>query len=199
MQCAMAGARRARDRYQPSDQPVGSACLLPGLVASNGVNGSPPSEADPTGSGIQGYFRLTYFQSGLLPAFFLIGLMVSSPVFAEACKYHNAFRLLGIGMGVWTAAVLAAGLAPTYGLLLLARAFVGVGEASFVALAAPFIDDYAPAGSKTRWLSLFYLCIPTGFAGGYIVGACADARRPGIPPSRVCLGSALARSCIHCN
>ena len=47
---------------------------------------------------------------------------------------------------------------------------VGVGEASFISLAAPFIDDYAPPGRTTRWLALFYMCIPTGYAVGYIFG-----------------------------
>jgi hypothetical protein len=39
---------------------------------------------------------------------------------------------------------------------------VGVGEASFCALAAPFIDDFAPPARKALWLAIFYLCIPLG-------------------------------------
>jgi len=47
---------------------------------------------------------------------------------------------------------------------------VGVGEASFISLAAPFIDDNAPAAQKTAWLAMFYMCIPTGIALGYVYG-----------------------------
>ena len=47
---------------------------------------------------------------------------------------------------------------------------VGVGEASFCALAAPFIDDFAPPARKALWLAVFYLCIPLGVAGGFIYG-----------------------------
>ncbi|KAG7977318.1 hypothetical protein I3843_05G025900 [Carya illinoinensis] len=47
---------------------------------------------------------------------------------------------------------------------------VGVGEASFISLAAPFIDDNAPAAQKTAWLAIFYMCIPTGYALGYVYG-----------------------------
>lgn len=73
-----------------------------GLIASNGVNGSPPSESMPDGTGIQGAFKLTFFQDGLLPAAFMVGLLVASPIFAETSKTHSAFRLLAIGMGIWT-------------------------------------------------------------------------------------------------
>lgn len=54
--------------------------------------------------------------------------------------------------------------------MLICRALTGVGEASFVALAAPFVDDYAPRAKKARWLAFFYLCIPVGFALGYLLG-----------------------------
>ncbi len=33
-----------------------------------------------------------------------------------------------------------------------------------------FADDYAPPAAKTQWLAVFYLCIPTGYALGYIFG-----------------------------
>jgi MFS family permease len=46
--------------------------------------------------------------------------------------------------------------------LLMCRMLVGVGEASFCALAAPFIDDFAPPARKALWLAIFYLCIPLG-------------------------------------
>jgi len=48
--------------------------------------------------------------------------------------------------------------------------FVGVGEASFISLAAPFIDDNAPQEQKAAWLGLFYMCIPSGVALGYVYG-----------------------------
>lgn len=30
----------------------------------------------------------------------MVGLLVSSPMFAEASKHHNAFRLIGLGLAV---------------------------------------------------------------------------------------------------
>lgn len=140
-----------------------------GVIASNGVNGSPATDTD-AGTGIQGEFSLSKFQDGLLVAAFMVGLLVASPLFSEAIKHHNAFRLLGAGMGIWTLAVLGCSLSWSFSTLLLCRMFVGVGEASFVALAAPFIDDFAPPAAKARWFAFFYLCIPGGYALGYIFG-----------------------------
>lgn len=54
-------------------------------------------------------------------------------------RNRSAFRLLGLGMGVWTLAAAGCGASWNFGSLMFFRAFVGVGEASFVALAAPFI------------------------------------------------------------
>ncbi len=31
-------------------------------------------------------------------------------------------------------------------------------------------DDYAPPASKAKWFAFFYMCIPTGFALGYVYG-----------------------------
>ncbi len=132
-----------------------------GAFASNGVNSE----------GLQLAFGLSLVQDGLLPAAFMVGLLLSSPFFAEAAKRGaSALKLIGVGCAAWTAAVAGCGLAPSFGALLLCRAAVGVGEASFVALAGPFIDDVAPAASKARWLAAFFLCIPVGFALGFIYG-----------------------------
>lgn len=46
----------------------------------------------------------------------------------------------------------------------------GLGEASFVSLGPPYIDDAAPHGMKTRWLAFFFMMLPIGFAIGVIFG-----------------------------
>lgn len=145
-----------------------------GVIASNGVNGSlgTCTEGDTCtgGSGIQGDFNLNYFQDGLLSSAFMVGLLIASPVFAALAKIHNPFRLIGVGLSVWTFATAGCGCSFGFWSILLFRMLVGVGEASFISLAAPFIDDNAPPDQKTAWLSVFYMCIPTGIAIGYVYG-----------------------------
>ncbi|XP_071729915.1 probable sphingolipid transporter spinster homolog 2 [Rutidosis leptorrhynchoides] len=145
-----------------------------GTIASNGVNGSPRSCTDSgvcsDGSGIQGDFDLTNFRDGVISSAFMVGLLVASPIFASLAKSINPFRLIGVGLSVWTLGVAACGFSVDFWSITICRMLVGVGEASFVSLAAPFIDDNAPIAQKTAWLGIFYMCIPTGTAIGYVYG-----------------------------
>eukprot|EP00897_Mesotaenium_endlicherianum_P008612 jgi/Mesen1/777/ME000110S_11044 len=133
-----------------------------GAIASNGVNGSPaesgcqPGATCHAGTGIQGEFALSNFQDGLLPAAFMVGLLAACPIFAELSKTRSPFRLIGCGMSVWAVAVIGCGFSQ--------------GLASFISLAAPCIADHAPPGRTGRWLSIFYMCLPVGYALGYVYG-----------------------------
>ncbi|KAI3957728.1 hypothetical protein MKW92_022695, partial [Papaver armeniacum] len=50
------------------------------------------------------------------------------------------------------------------------RMLVGVGEALFISLAAPSIDDNAPSTKRTFCLGLFCMCIPVGIVINYVYG-----------------------------
>ncbi|XP_078166594.1 major facilitator superfamily protein isoform X1 [Carex rostrata] len=145
-----------------------------GAIASNGVNGSrkscTASGTCTSGSGIQGDFNLSNFEDGVLSSAFMVGLLIASPIFASLSKIHNPFRLIGVGLLVWTIATAGCGCAFDFWSITICRMLVGVGEASFISLAAPFIDDNAPPAQKTAWLAVFYMCIPTGIAVGYVYG-----------------------------
>ncbi|KAL2343885.1 hypothetical protein Fmac_005170 [Flemingia macrophylla] len=144
-----------------------------GAIASNGVNGRRETCEGGTckhGTGIQGDFNLTNFEDGVLSSAFMVGLLVASPIFASLAKSVNPFRLIGVGLSVWTLATLLCGLSINFWFIAVCRMLVGVGEASFISLAAPFIDDNAPVAQKTVWLSIFYMCIPAGYAVGYVYG-----------------------------
>ncbi|XP_062015931.1 probable sphingolipid transporter spinster homolog 2 [Rosa rugosa] len=106
----------------------------------------------------------------------MVGLLVSSPIFASLAKSVNPFRLIGVGLSVWTLAVTGCGFSFNFWSIIICRMLVGVGEASFISLAAPFIDDNAPSPQKTAWLSIFYMCIPSGYALGYVYGGLVGTR-----------------------
>lgn len=145
-----------------------------GAIASNGVNGSLGSCTESgvctPGTGIQGDFNLNNFEDGVLSSAFMVGLLVASPIFASLAKSVNPFRLIGVGLSVWTFATAGCGVSFDFWSITICRMLVGVGEASFISLAAPFIDDNAPPAQKTAWLGIFYMCIPAGVAFGYVYG-----------------------------
>lgn len=147
-----------------------------GTIASNGVNGVPGDPGclkDDTcfhGSGIQGEFGLSYFQDGILSSAFMVGLLVASPAFAHLSKTIQPFRLIGFGLAVWVFATAGCGFSVGFWSILTFRMLVGVGEASFVSLAAPYILDVAPEGQSNSWISIFYMFISVGFALGYVYG-----------------------------
>ncbi|KAM1151653.1 hypothetical protein ACFX13_035146 [Malus domestica] len=145
-----------------------------GTIASNGVNGSRTTCTDSgictAGTGIQGEFHLNNFQDGVLSSAFMVGLLMASPIFASLAKSVSPFRLIGVGLSVWTFAIVGCACSLGFWSITIFRMLVGVGEASFISLAAPFIDDNAPAAQKTAWLAIFYMCIPSGYALGYVYG-----------------------------
>ncbi|KAH7566771.1 hypothetical protein JRO89_XS08G0232600 [Xanthoceras sorbifolium] len=127
-----------------------------GVIASNGVNGSLTTCDDKgictAGSGIQGDFKLNNFQDGVLSSAFMVGLLVASPIFASLSKSYNPFRLIGVGLSVWTFATAGCGSSFDFWSIAICRMLVGVGEASFISLAAPFIDDHAPVAQFTSMI-----------------------------------------------
>lgn len=141
-----------------------------GIIASNGVNGDKTSMQGRAAYGIVGEFGLSLTQDGFLATAFMVGLLVSAPLFAEASKHYPALRLMAVGLAAWILSTAGCAFTIGYRSLLTCRMVVGLGEASFVSLASPLIDDSAPAASKSRWLATFYLCIPVGYAAGYILG-----------------------------
>ena len=127
---------------------------------------------------VQGDLHLSNFVAGWLPTIFLIGYFVTSPVFGalgDRAPAGGRTKLIALGIAVWSAATVASGLAQGTGSLIAARAFVGVGEASYATLAPTLIDDFAPASQKSRWMSIFFAATPIGSALGYLVGGAVES------------------------
>src|SRR5689334_18302880 len=70
-------------------------------------------------------------QGGLVLSIFIVVYAVISPVMGWLGDRGRRLRLAAAGVAIWSAATAGAGLAPTFAALLLARAVVGVGEASY--------------------------------------------------------------------
>lgn len=119
---------------------------------------------------IQADFHLTDNELGLAMSAFMAAYVVVSPVSGVLGDRWPRRYLVGIGVVLWSMATVASGLAPTFGALLVARSFIGLGEAGFGAVAPTIISDLFTRETRGRMLAFFYVAIPVGSALGYLLG-----------------------------
>jgi MFS family permease len=147
---------------------------------------------------VQEELSLSNLEGGLLATVFLVGYFLTSPIFGSLGDRFPRKGLIAAGVVVWSVATMASGLASGVLSLLLARAMVGVGEASYATLAPTIIDDVTPPARKGRSLAVFYIATPIGGALGYLVGGFVESRwgwrsaffvagGPGVVLALVCL------------
>ena len=115
-------------------------------------------------------FRLSDFQSGSLAMYFLISYSIISPLMGRLGDKGDRNRLLFLGVATWSIATIGSGLARNYGQLVLARCFLGIGEATYGAIAPALLMDLFSRESRARVMSMFYLAMPLGSALGMALG-----------------------------
>jgi MFS transporter, Spinster family, sphingosine-1-phosphate transporter len=107
---------------------------------------------------------------GLLGTAFMLTYMIGAPVFARLAEKRSRWKLVAMGVILWSLASGGSGLAPTFLMLLLTRCFVGIGEAAYGPVAPAMISDLYPVKTRGRVLAWFYVAIPVGSALGYVFG-----------------------------
>jgi MFS family permease len=114
--------------------------------------------------------RISQFRAGILQASFIVVYSLVSPLVGWLGDKHKRLRLAAVGVVIWSAATFGSGLAQTFTILLLARALVGVGEASYSVVTPSLIADLYPADRRGRALAIFYSALAVGPALGYMIG-----------------------------
>ncbi len=109
-------------------------------------------------------------QAGNLQSAFILVYSLMSPVAGWWGDRKNRLHLAALGVVLWSLATFGSGLAPTFAVLLLARALVGVGEASYGVVTPSLLSDLYPATHRGRALAIFYAAVPVGSALGYMLG-----------------------------
>eukprot|EP00057_Strongylocentrotus_purpuratus_P001924 XP_003723489.1 PREDICTED: protein spinster homolog 1 isoform X1 [Strongylocentrotus purpuratus] len=123
---------------------------------------------------IQKYFLIEDNNSaaGLLQTIFIVGYMVTSPIFGYLGDRYSRKLIVAFGILTWSGLTLAGSFVPPdkFWVFLLLRGLVGIGEASYVTIAATLIGDLFVGNRRTRMLMVFYFAIPVGSGLGYISG-----------------------------
>src|SRR4051794_26293706 len=80
---------------------------------------------------VQSEFQLNDTQGGMLGSAFMVVYFVTSPIFGRLGDRGQRKIWIALGVGIWSLATGAAGLAAGFVSLLVARALVGVGEGAY--------------------------------------------------------------------
>ncbi|XP_067866181.1 protein spinster homolog 3-like [Heterodontus francisci] len=123
--------------------------------------------------GIQDYFKINDSSAGLLQTVFICSYMILAPLFGYLGDRYNRKILMCIGIFIWCIVTLAGSFITQsyFWLLIVCRAFVGIGEASYSTIAPTIIADLYVGDKRTLMISIFYIAIPVGSGLGYILGS----------------------------
>jgi MFS family permease len=105
--------------------------------------------------------------SGLAFALFYSAVGVPMGRLADA---RSRRWIIGVGATFWSLMASLCGLAQTYAQLFLARAGLGVGEATLMPAAYSMISDYFPRGKLPRAYAVFMLGAPLGSGLAFVIG-----------------------------
>jgi predicted MFS family arabinose efflux permease len=119
---------------------------------------------------IQGELGVSDTQLGLLASAFMWVYLSAAPIFGLLADRWSRPRLMGFGVAIWSVATVFSGLARSHGELLIARATVGIGEASYGAVAPAVLSGAFARPQRGRVLAIFSMAIPAGSALGYLLG-----------------------------
>ena len=146
------------------------------LFAINLLNFYDRQALGPLAEPIRKEFHLTDTQLGVLSTVFtVLYAMVGVPLGRLADSW-NRKKLLALGMLVWSSLTASAALVTSFGMLVVTRLGVGVGEAVCAPAGTSWIGDLFPPHKRSRALAFFMLAVPLGTALAYMVtGPAAQA------------------------
>ncbi len=119
---------------------------------------------------IKADFSLSDSQIGWLFPAFLIVYTVATPIYGAIGDRAKVTRLIAFGVGVWSIATVASGLAMSYESLIASRAVVGIGEAAYGTLGPALIAAYFPEAIRGRAFAIFFAAMPVGAALAFKLG-----------------------------
>jgi len=110
-------------------------------------------------------------QAGSLQSAFILVYALVCPVAGWLGDKLPRLRIAALGVALWSIATVGSGVASTFAWLLIARALVGIGEATYTVITPSLLSDHYPPSRRGRALSVFYAAMPFGIAIGYVLGS----------------------------
>jgi MFS family permease len=107
---------------------------------------------------------------GVLGVSFMIVYTLVSPAMGWMGDRYSRKLLLAGGVGLWSFATVFTAFSTDFYHMFFWRALLGLGEASYGAIAPALIADLFPVKERGRAMGVYYLALPLGTALGYILG-----------------------------
>ncbi|XP_029654594.1 protein spinster homolog 3-like [Octopus sinensis] len=122
---------------------------------------------------LKNYFNIPYSTLGFAESVFIIAFMFTSPIAGYLGDRVSRKRIIIFGLFSWTLMTYLSSLAQkdSIELFLVCRAFVGIGEACFVAVVPTIITDLFEQKNRAIAFGVVSLTIPVGSGIGYITGS----------------------------
>jgi predicted MFS family arabinose efflux permease len=147
--------------------PYAMLAVLTGLNILNYIDRSVLFAVQPL---IKKEFHTSDAQLGILTTVFLLAYMVAAPLVGWMGDRYPRKYIVIFGIAIWSGFTFLSWLVKDYNQLLFRHTIVGIGEASYAAIAPTLVADSFPMAKRGRMLSIFYVGLPFGTAAGYLVG-----------------------------
>jgi MFS transporter, Spinster family, sphingosine-1-phosphate transporter len=155
----------ASDSHQQSELRV-----LAILALINFVNFADRLVLPPLFPLLRDQFNLTSAQLGSLQTLLQVVLALATIPFGLMSDRMSRKRIIAAGVVFWSLATFLTGMAPTFAMLLVARALVGVGEAAYAPAAQSMISETFPGGARARAQAVFAAGMLLGGTAGQAAG-----------------------------
>jgi predicted MFS family arabinose efflux permease len=106
---------------------------------------------------------------GLASAFMVVYMLAALPIGYLADRGGRRLWMTA-GIGLWSLATAASGVARGFFQLFAARAAVGIGESCYGTISPSFVAEHFPPERRAFVLAIFSMAIPVGSALGYVAG-----------------------------
>lgn len=106
---------------------------------------------------------------GILFGSFMVTYMLFAPLFGWLSDRYSRWRIITLGIILWSVATWASGYASGFWSMLFYRCLVGVGEAAYGPAAPAILADLFPLRLRGKVIAIFYIAIPVGSALSFLV------------------------------
>jgi predicted MFS family arabinose efflux permease len=150
--------------------------LLAVLVLVNFVNFAARWAFIPLIPMLRSHLGVTDAQLGSLQTWLLLVLAVGSIPFGFLADRFSRKSIIAFGIVCWSLATFAGGFAGTFLFLVIARAFVGIGEAAYAPAAQSMISGAFPLETRASAQAIFASGMLLGGAAGQVLGGIIGPR-----------------------